>query len=179
MTKIAVIVGSLRQESFNKQLAHVIEKLLPEDVEFVYADISDFPLFNQDNEADYPAAAQAAKDQIAEADGVLIVTPEYNRSVPVVLKNAIDWLSRPYEQNPFDNKPVAVAGTGGVWGTTFAQTHLKATLLYLDAKVLGQPEVYVARASSMFEAKDTITDERTIEFLQKFVDRFLQHITSN
>src|SRR3982750_2806790 len=140
---IAVFVGSLRADSKNKKLAAAIEKLAPSDVTFTHIDIGSFPLFNEELEADFPAAVQKAKDIIKAADGVLFITPEYNRGVPGVLKNAVDWLSRPSNLNSFPGKPVAVGGSSvGSWGTTFAQTHLKSTLLYLDMKVMGQPELY-------------------------------------
>lgn len=176
---IAVFVGSLRADSKNKKLAAAIERLAPDDVTFTHVDIGSLPLFNEELEIDYPAAAQAAKDIVKNADGVLFITPEYNRSVPGVLKNAIDWISRPSALNSFPGKPAAVAGSSvGSWGTTFAQTHLKSTLLYLDMKVMGQPEMYVPHNLEIFNEEGQLMDDHK-ERLQHFVDTFLKHVEDN
>ena len=142
MTKIAVLVGSLRTGSLNRTLASNLEELAPEGVEFVYADMN-LPLYNDDLLHDFPAVVQKAKDIIESADGVLFVTPEYNRGVPGVLKNAIDWISRPYGANSFDGKPAGIVGvSSGQIGTAVAQSHVRGMLVYLNMTVLGQPEVY-------------------------------------
>lgn len=178
MTKIAVFTGSIRAASYNKQLADAVEKLAPEGVEFVHADIN-LPLFNEELEADYPASAQAVKDLVESADGVLFVTPEYNRGIPGVLKNAIDWASRPWGTNSFEGKPGAVIGASAAqWGTTMAQTQLKSVLLYLDMKLIGQPEVYVQFASDVFDGSGKVNEDLT-EKLQKFTDTFLEHVEKN
>lgn len=179
MTNIAVFVGSLRQDSKNKQLAAAIEQLAPEGVNFTHIDIGSFPLFNEELEVNFPSQVQAAKDIVKAADGVLFVTPEYNRGVPGVLKNAVDWISRPSALNSFPGKPAAVAGSSvGSWGTTFAQTHLKSTLLYLDMKVMGQPEMYVPHNLEIFNEEGELMDDHK-ERLQHFVDTFLKHVEDN
>lgn len=179
MTQIAVFVGSLREASKNKSLAGAIEKLLPEDFTFEYVDIGSLPLFNEELEADFPAAAQKAKDLVKASDGVLFITPEYNRGVPGVLKNAIDWISRPSALNSFPGKPAAVAGSSvGSWGTTFAQTQLKSSLLYLDMKVMGQPEMYVPHNLEIFDEQGHLMEDHK-ERLQHFVDTFVKHVSDN
>jgi chromate reductase len=149
-------------------LVKALAKLAPENMHIDIADISNFPLFNQDNEAAFPAAVQALKDKIAAADGIIIATPEYNRSIPGVLKNAIDWLSRPYGQNSFAKKPVLVAGVSvGKIGTAVAQNHLKQILVYLDANVIGQPELYLGPAQGIFDGEEDVVDASTKELLTK------------
>jgi chromate reductase len=178
--KIAVFVGSLQKESQNKKLAKTLESLLPQGVEFAYVDIN-LPLYNQDLEADYPAAAQAVKDTVTSADGVLFVTPEYNRSVPGVLKNAIDWVSRPYGDSAFNGKPVGIMGASiGPVGTAIAQSDLRHIVAFLNMKLMGQPEVYVANAMGLsFDADGTLADERWRKNLQEFANAFIAHIESS
>lgn len=142
MTTIAVFVGSLRKESFNLKLAKAIENFMPEGVNFEYADMN-LPLYNQDLDGDFPAKATELKQLVERADGVLFVTPEYNRSFPGVLKNAIDWASRPWGQSSFTGKPAAIVGASmGALGATQAQAALRNVALFLDMKLMGQPEVY-------------------------------------
>jgi chromate reductase len=175
--KIAVLVGSLSQASINKKLAQGIEKLLPEGVEFAYANL-DLPLFNYELEADFPGDAQALKDLIESADGVLLVTPEYNRSFSGVLKNAIDWASRPWGTNSFNGKPAAIIGASGSGlATAQAQQSLRNVMLYLNTKLIGQPEVYF-NATQGFDTNGELTED-SAEFLQKFVDAFVAHIQDN
>lgn len=153
--------------------------MAPEGVTFTHVDISNFPLYNEELEADFPETVQKAKDIVKNADGVLFVTPEYNRGVPGVLKNAIDWISRPSALNSFPGKPAAVAGSSvGSWGTTFAQTHLKSSLLYLDMKVMGQPEMYVPHHLEIFDETGHLTEDHK-ERLQHFVEVFLKHVADN
>ncbi|OYW44321.1 NADPH-dependent FMN reductase, partial [Candidatus Saccharibacteria bacterium 32-45-3] len=143
MAKIAVIVGSLQTNSVNKALARNLEKLAPEGTEFDYLDISKFPLFNQDLESDFPAVVREQKEKLEGADGVLFVTPEYNRSFSGVIKNAIDWMSRPWGSNSFDGKPAgSVGATISPLGTGPAQAALRQVAVYLGMKVMGQPELY-------------------------------------
>lgn len=176
MTKIAVLVGSLREGSVNKQFAQAIQKLLPEGVEFEYADLN-LPLFNSDLEPNYPAEAQTLKDLIESSDGVFIVTPEYNRGYPGLLKNAIDWASRPYGTNSFDGKPAVIAGvSGSPLGTTQAQSQLRNVLLYLNTKLMGQPEAYLF-ASKALKEDGSLSDESK-EFAQMFTDALVNHIQS-
>jgi len=173
MTKIAVIVGSLRKESINKQFAQELETLLPEGTTFEYADLN-MPLYNHDLEADYPAEAQALKTLVESADGVLFVTPEYNRSFPGVLKNAIDWASRPWGTNSFDGKPAAIAGVSASLATTQAQAHLRNVAVYLNTKFMGQPEMYVDHQRA-YNEEGVLTEEST-ERYQTFLDAFLKHV---
>ncbi|HET6905993.1 MAG TPA: NADPH-dependent FMN reductase [Rhodanobacteraceae bacterium] len=171
--KIAVLVGSLRKGSFNKQLAHALERLARDRLAFEYINIGDLQLYNQDNEQDYPPAAKEMKEQIRGADGVLFVTPEYNRSVPGVLKNAIDIASRPYGHSAFAGKPGAVIGTSmSSAGTALAQQHLRNICAYLDMPMLQQPESFIQYKEGLFAADGTVTVDSTREFLRGFVDRF-------
>ena len=171
--KIAVLVGSLRKESINKKLAHALEKLAEGKLTFDYVDIGDLPLFNQDHEREYPPAAVKMKEQIASADGVLFVTPEYNRSVPGVLKNAIDIASRPYGTNAFAGKPGAVIGTSaGAMSTALAQQHLRNICVFLDIPMLQQPEAFIRYKEGLIGSDGVVTDEDVRKFLQNFVDRF-------
>lgn len=175
MTKIAVFVGSLRNNSLNKKLAKNIEKVAPKGVEFHYVDLN-LPLFNQDLEADFPAAAQTLKDIVEEADGVLFVTPEYNRSISGVLKNAIDWGSRPYGHSSFTNKPAGIIGaSSGRIGTAVAQADLRHIVAYLGMKLMGQPELYLASATDLFDADDHITSELR-PVLQEYITAFTKWI---
>lgn len=174
MTSIAILVGSLREKSFNKQLAENIERLAPDGVTFETGDI-DLPLFNQDLEADFPAKAKALKDLVERSDGVLFITPEYNRSFPGVLKNAIDWASRPWGQNSFNGKPVAIAGASvGALGTTQAQAALRNVLIYLNTEIMGQPEVYFNATAGLEENGEA--SESAQGFLKDFVDAFVTFV---
>ena len=171
MTKIAVFVGSLQEKSFNKMLAKNLEALAPEGVEFNYVDIN-LPLFNQELEADFPAEAKTAKDIVEAADGVLFVTPEYNRSIPGVLKNAIDWTSRPWGSNSFAGKPAGIVGASpSPVGTAVAQGDLRHIAAYLGTVLLGQPEIYLASAHEHFDADGKIVDGSR-ELLQEYISTF-------
>jgi len=177
MTKIAILVGSLRAQSINRLLAQTLEKLAADDVEFFYADI-DLPLFNQDIEADMPERAKALKAVIKVADGVLIVTPEYNRGVPGVLKNAIDWASRPYGQNSFKDKPVGITGmSGGQTATAQAQSHIRNTMIYLSTKLMGRPELY-AQFKVVFDDNKQV-QELSKQFLQDYINALVAFIEEN
>lgn len=139
---------------------------MPAGVTSELLSIGSFPLFNQDLENDMPAVVAAAKEQVMKSDGVIFVTPEYNRSLPGVLKNAIDWMSRPYGKNAFVGKRALVMGaTGGAIGTALAQTHLKDILLYLDMQVIGQPEFYLGHAAAKFNTGGDLVDEATEQHL--------------
>jgi chromate reductase len=173
-TRVAVFVGSLRKDSFNRKLAKAVEKLAPDDFEFAHVRIDDLPLYNQDFDADYPAEARRLKQEVESADAVLFVTPEYNRAMPGVLKNAIDIASRPWGKNSFAGKPAAVLGISiGAIGTALAQQHLRNTLAYLDAPTLGQPEVFLQMKDGLLDDGGNIGNEDTREFLQGFVDRYV------
>ncbi|QQG36498.1 MAG: NAD(P)H-dependent oxidoreductase [Micavibrio aeruginosavorus] len=174
MMKIAVVVGSLRKNSYNKKLARALEKLAMGKMSFTYVDIASLPLFNQDLEADLPPAVMKLKADIESADGVLFVTPEYNRSIPGVLKNAIDWASRPYGQSSWAGRPAAICGTSpGAIGTAVAQMHLRSIASgFLDMPVLGQPEIYITYKDEYFDADQNVVNDATRKFLQGFLDKF-------
>jgi chromate reductase len=170
--QIAVMVGSLRSNSINRQLAHGIERLAPAELAFQHLELQDLPLFNQDNENKPPESVKQLKAQIAASDGLLFVAPEYNRSVPGVLKNAIDHGSRPYGKGVFSGKPAGVLGaSGGVIGTALAQQHLRNILSYLDVPTLGQPEAFIHAKEGLFDADGRIGPDSR-QFLQSWVDRF-------
>lgn len=174
--KIAVIVGSLSKNSVNKKLAHNIERLMPEGVEVVYGDVG-LPLFDYELEPDFPEKAQELKRVVESADGVLLVTPEYNRSFSGVLKNVIDWASRPYGKNSFDGKPVGIVGASvSAFGTTQAQSQLRNVMVHLNTKVLGQPELYV-NATTALDAQGQATPEFA-EQLQRYIDVFIAQLAS-
>jgi len=171
--KIAVIVGSIRRDSINRKLAEALAKLASPKAELAFCKIDDLPLFSQDLEPSPPAAVTRLKREIESADGVLIVTPEYNRSIPGVLKNAIDWASRPYGKNSFDGKPTAAIGTSmGAVGTAAAQQHLRSILAYLNVKLMGQPEGYIVFKPGLVDATGAVADESARKFLQSYVDAF-------
>lgn len=172
--RVALLVGSLRKDSFNRQLARAVERLAPEDFSFDHVRIDNLPLYNQDFDADYPAECQRLKDEISAADALLFVTAEYNRSIPGVLKNAIDIASRPWGTNSFAGKPAAVIGVSvGAQGTALAQQHLRNVLAYLDVSTLAQPEVFIQNKEGLFDADGRIGSEGTAKFLQNFVDRYV------
>ncbi|WP_179402834.1 NADPH-dependent FMN reductase [Burkholderia guangdongensis] len=171
--RIAVVVGSLRRESFNRALAHAVISLAPADFSFEFLDIGSLPLYSQDYDADFPDVAKRFKQSIEAADALLFVTPEYNRSMPGVLKNALDWGSRPWGTNSWARKPGAVLGTSpGATGTALAQQHLRNVLAYLDVSLLGQPEMFIKHDASRIDAQGNIVSDDTRKFLQGFVDRF-------
>lgn len=152
---IVGISGSLREGSFNLALLREMQKLAPAGMEITIADIGTLPLYNSDLEAEFPPEALALKQKVENADGIIIATPEFNRMIPGALSNAIDWLSRPYGKNSLTGKVVLVAGVSvGKIGTAIAQSQLKHTLLYLDARVIGQPELYLGPAAEVFAVSD-------------------------
>ena len=170
--KIAVIVGSLRQDSFNQQLARALVRLLPADVQAQFIRIDDLPLYNQDDDSRQPASVLRLRDEIKAADGVLFFTPEYNRSMPGVLKNAIDHGSRPWGQSVWGGKPAAVLGVSpGAAGTSMAQQHLRNVLAFLDMPTLGQPEMFLQWKDGLVE--DGEIGPASKAFVQKFVDAYV------
>ena len=170
--KIVVIVGSLRKASFNTKLADGLQTLAPDDISFDRQRIDDLPLYNQDDDKDQPGPTKGLKQAIRAADGVLFVTPEYNRSVPGVLKNAIDHASRPYGDSAFAGKPAGVIGVSvGAIGTACAQQHLRTILAYLDMPTFGQPEAFL-KANDALDKDGGIADGSR-EFLQKWVDGYV------
>lgn len=173
-TKVAVFVGSLRKDSFNRKLARAVEKLAPDDFGFFHVRIDDLPLYNQDFDEDYPAEAKRLKKDVESADAVLFVTPEYNRAMPGVLKNAIDIGSRPWGTNSFAGKPAGVLGISiGAIGTALAQQHLRNTMAYLDMPTLGQPEVFMQMKDGLLDDDGNIGNDDTRKFLQGFVDKYV------
>lgn len=173
--KIVVIVGSLRAGSFNRRLGKALVRLpAATGHEFTFADIGALPLYNQDDDADQPKAAKALKALVAGSDGVLFVTPEYNRSMPGVLKNAIDHGSRPYGQSCWAGKPAGLIGTSqGKPATALAQQHLRNVLAYLDMPVLGQPEGFVQWSEGLLTAEGTVA-EGSAKFLNGWMEAFLK-----
>jgi chromate reductase len=161
------ISGSLRKKSYNTAALRAALQLLPPDVTMEIFDLADIPLYNDDvREQGYPAPVERMRGKLAAADAVLIVTPEYNYSVPGVLKNAIDWASRPPSQ-PFDGKPVAIMGASpGVIGTARAQYHLRQSFVFLNACVLNKPEVMIGSAATRFDADGNLTDAPTRDFIK-------------
>ncbi|HEX7184692.1 MAG TPA: NAD(P)H-dependent oxidoreductase [Thermoanaerobaculia bacterium] len=156
------LVGSLRARSYNKGLMQAAQDLLPEGASLTVADIGNLPLFNEDLEKDMPVEARTLKQQVQDADAILIATPEYNYSVPGVLKNAIDWASRPYGQNSFNGKPVAIMGASvGMIGTARAQYHLRQMFVFLNMHPVNQPEVMVSFAGKNFDEEGRLTNETT------------------
>jgi chromate reductase, NAD(P)H dehydrogenase (quinone) len=175
MTKLAVFVGSLRADSLNKKLAQNLEELAPDGVEFDYVDLN-LPLYNTDLEAEFPTQAHKAKEIVKAADGVLVVTPEYNRSIPGVLKNAIDWISRPYGDNAFDSKPLGLTGaSSGPIGTAVAQSDLRHIAGYLNMRLMGQPELYMNFATDKFDQNGKVKEEHRAQ-LQQYMERFTQFV---
>jgi chromate reductase, NAD(P)H dehydrogenase (quinone) len=177
MLKIAVFVGSLQEKSFNRMLAQNLETVKPDDVEFDYVDIN-LPLFNQDLEENYPPEVQKQKDIVASADGVLVITPEYNRSLPGVLKNALDWISRPYGQSAFNGKPAGVIGAGlhHVSGA-IAQADFRHIAGFLNMKVMGQPELHIAEAHLHFDESGKL-DEDSLRRAKEYIVAFSEWVKS-
>lgn len=172
-TRIAVIVGSLRKDSFNRQLATGLARLAPADFTLDAIEIGDLPLYNQDDDGNPGPAVKRLKSQIAAAHGLLFVTPEYNRSIPGVLKNALDHASRPYGQSVWGGKPAGVIGASiGAVGTALAQQHLRNILAYLDVPTLGQPEAFIHAKEGLFDADGNI-GAASRQFLQDWMDRYV------
>ena len=175
--RIAVVVGSLRKESFNRQLARAVTSLAPSDISFDFVDIGVRPLYNQDDDADFPEVGRKFKQQIEAADALLFVTPEYNRSMPGVLKNAIDWGSRPWGTNSWKGKPGAVLGTSpSPLGAAIAQQHLRTVLACLDVALLALPEMFIKHDAGKINEKGEIIADDMRKFLQSFIDRYVAWI---
>jgi len=171
--RIAVVIGSLRQDSLNRKLALALAGLAPENFSFHHVRIDDLPLYNQDDDGRPGEAVKRLKTEISASQGVLFVTPEYNRSISGVLKNAIDHASRPYGQSAWAGKPAGVIGVSvGAIGTSMAQQHLRNILAYLDMPTMGQPEAYIGNREGLFNDKGQIGIEDTRKFLQTWVDKY-------
>lgn len=170
--QIAVIVGSLRRDSFNRKLADAIVKLAPPEFSFRQIRIGDLPLYNQDDDKNPTDSVRQLKAEITASQGLLFVTPEYNRSVPGILKNALDHASRPYGQNAWAGKPAGVLGISvGAIGTALAQQHLRNILAYLDVPTLGQPEVFIQAKDELFDEAGNI-GSGSKEFLQHWMNQY-------
>ena len=174
--KIAVVIGSLRRESYNGQLADAVIKLAPPEFSFARVQIDDLPLYNQDDDGHPSEQVKRLKGQVASAQGLMFVTPEYNRSIPGVLKNAIDHASRPYGQNAWAGKPAGILGASvGAPGTSMAQQHLRNILAYVDVPVLGQPEAFI-QVTDAFFAGGNIANPGSESFLQGWMDHFVSWV---
>ncbi|CAK7006056.1 NADPH-dependent FMN reductase [Saezia sanguinis] len=172
--KIAVVVGSLRKESMNRQVAVALTKLLPKEFQAEFVEIGNLPLYNQDFDSATPEPVLKFKQAIAASQGVIFVTPEYNRSIPGVLKNALDQGSRPYGQSAWQGKPAGVLGTSpGAIGSALAQQHLRNVLTFLAMPTLTQPEVFLQFREEMIDAQGNIINEGTKKFLQSWVDAYV------
>jgi chromate reductase len=170
--KIAVLVGSLRKESLNRKVARTLMQLAPPTLEMEIVEIGQLPLYNEDDDASPPAVYTEFRDKIKAFDGVLWVTPEYNRSVPGVLKNAIDVGSRPYGQSAWNGKPCGVVSVSqGAPGAFGANHHLRQSLVFLNMPAMPQPEAYIGFAGKLFDG-DKLNNESTEKFLQGFMDAF-------
>ena len=174
MSKIAVVVGSLRRESFNRRVAEAMTRLpAARGHAFAFLEIGDLPLYNQDDDADPPAAAQRLKREVRAADGVMFVTPEYNRSIPGVLKNALDHASRPHGDSAWAKKPAGIVSvSGGKPGAAMAQQHLRNVLAYLDMPTLNQPEAYVQWTDALVTPDGEI-GEASRAFLDGWMSAFV------
>lgn len=173
---IAVMVGSLRRDSFNRKLAVGLAKFAPADFTLKELHIGDLPLYNQDDDANQAPSVKRLKAEIAGAEGLLFITPEYNRSVPGVLKNALDNASRPYGQSAWTGKPAGVIGVSpGAIGTALAQQHLRNILAYLDVPTLGQPEAFIQAKDGLFQTDGSI-GPGSRKFLQGWMDRYVDWV---
>jgi chromate reductase, NAD(P)H dehydrogenase (quinone) len=174
MIQVAMLVGSLRKDSINRKLAHAVTRLAPSHLSFTWPRIDDLPLYSQDDDSHPHPHVVRLKREIASAQGLIFATPEYNRSIPGVLKNAIDHASRPYGQSAWAGKPAGVIGGSiGAPGSAMAQQHLRNVLAYLDVPALGQPEVFVQVADGMFDERGELTREDTKKFLRGWMDRYV------
>lgn len=178
--KIAVLVGSLRKESYNLKTAKALKALTPETLTLETVSISELPMFNEDLEATPPNEWKIFREKIIAADGLLFLTPEYNRSVPGVLKNAIDVGSRPYGQNSWDGKPGAVISVsiGNISGFG-ANHHLRQSLVFVNVPTMPQPEAYIGGAANLFDHDGNLTNESTKEFLKSFMLAFEKWVEAN
>jgi chromate reductase len=175
--RVGNFVGSLSSTSINRELSKALIRLAPEELEFDEIPIGDLPLYSPDYDASYPPAAEALKNAIRRSDAVLFVTPEYNRSIPGALKNAIDWASRPWGANAFDQVPAAVIGaSSGAIGTALAQQSLRGVLSFCNARQMTAPEAYIRYSKELFPGDGVVTDESTAAFLTAYMEAFREYI---
>lgn len=171
--KVGYLIGSLAKDSINRKLARALIKLAPDKLQFHEIGFGDLPIYSYDYDADFPPSARAFKADIQKADAVLFVTPEYNRSIPGGLKNAIDWASRPYGANAFARKPAAVIGTSpGAIGTAIAQQSLRSVLGFLNAPQMNAPEAYIQFKPGLITDDGDVTVPATEEFLRQYMEEF-------
>lgn len=171
--KLAIVVGSNRRESINRKLAQVLKRLGADAFEASFVKIDDLPMYNQDNEQPVPADVARFKREIEAADAVLFVTPEHNRSIPAVLKNAIDWGSRPWGKSSWPGKPAAVIGaSGGAISTAIAQSHLRSVLGSISSMHVLGGEAYIQFKPELIDAEGNVTDDNVRAFLKTFIDNF-------
>ncbi|MBO0810917.1 MAG: NAD(P)H-dependent oxidoreductase [Microlunatus sp.] len=174
--KVGYFVGSLSSTSINRILSRALIDLAPPDLEFTEIPIGNLPLYSPDFDTDYPPEARALKEAIDASDAVLFVTPEYNRSIPGALKNAIDWASRPWGRNSFHHVPAAVIGASpGQIGTAVAQQSLRAVLSFCNARQMTAPEAYIQFKPGVFTETGEVTDDATANFLRDFMEEFRVH----
>jgi len=171
--KVGYLIGSLATQSINRKLAKALIRLAPEEMEFTEIPFRDLPLYSYDYDADYPQVARDFKAAIKDSDAILFVTPEYNRSIPGGLKNAIDWASRPYGTNAFTRKPSAVIGTSpGSIGTAVAQQSLRSVLSFCNSPQMNAPEAYIQFKPGMITDDGEVTVESTADFLRNYMAEF-------
>ena len=178
--KVGVIVGSLRKGSFNRKLAHALAELAPASLKLEFIEIGSLPIYNQDEDENPPPAWTEFRDEVKAVDAVLFVTPEYNRSVPAALKNALDVGSRPYGKSAWNGKPGAVvsASLGGIGGFG-ANHHLRQSLVFLNVPVMQQPEAYIGAADKLFDESGRLANDGTRKFLQGFMQAFADWVAAN
>jgi chromate reductase, NAD(P)H dehydrogenase (quinone) len=175
--KVGYFVGSLSSTSINRVLSRSLIRLAPPDLEFTEIPIGDLPLYSKDYDSDYPPEARALKEAISSSDAVLFVTPEYNRSIPGALKNAIDWASRPWGQNSFHHIPAGVIGASiGAIGTAVGQQSLRAVLSFCNARQMTSPEAYIQYTPERFRDDGEVIDESTANFLKDYIFEFRDHV---
>ena len=175
--QVGYFVGSLSSMSINRTLSKALIRVAPENLEFTEIPIRDLPLYSPDYDEDYPPEALELKAAIARSDAVLFITPEYNRSIPGALKNAIDWASRPWGRNSFDHIPAAVVGASpGMIGTAVAQQSLRGVLSFCNARQMTAPEAYITFSPDVFHEDGSIANESTEGFLTEFMNEFRDHI---
>jgi chromate reductase len=175
--RVGYFIGSLSSTSINRELSKALIRLAPDDLEFTEIAIGNLPLYSPDYEGNYPPEATALKNSIQQSQAILFVTPEYNRSIPGALKNAIDWASRPRGQNSFDHIPAAVIGASpGSIGTALAQQSLRAVLGYCNARQMTAPEAYIRYTPAVFPGDGEVADDDTRSFLSGFMAEFRDHI---
>ena len=178
--KVGVIVGSLRKDSYNKKVAQVLVENAPENLSFEFIEIGNLELYNQEYDEQSPESYVAFRDKVKSMDAILFVTPEYNRSVPGVLKNALDIASRPWGESVWDSKPAAVVSvTIGTVGAFGANHHLRQSLAFLNMPVLAQPEAYISGAMGLFDESGKLTNDSTKEFLVNFMQAFAAFAEKN